>query len=168
MEAIGQLAGGSPTTSTPPLIINGYTDFLRDELAREGRALGDVEEIKRAGERAAALTRQLLAFSRRQRQGSGHLPQRGDRGHGGHAGARPGERITLVVRLAEPGQGAGRPGQIEQVILNLVLNARDMPEGGTLTLETANVELDIAFLREHPERDRDRTCACRSPIPGLA
>jgi PAS domain S-box-containing protein len=155
MEAIGQLAGGVAHDFNNLLtVINGYTDFLRDELAREGRALGDVEEIKRAGERAAALTRQLLAFSRRQRQEVRVIClNEVIEGMVGMLERVLGERITLVVRLAEDlGRVRADRGQIEQVILNLVLNARDaMPEGGTLTLETANVELDIAFLREHPE-----------------
>jgi CheY-like chemotaxis protein len=114
--------------------------------------LGDVVEINRAGERAADLTRQLLAFSRQQVLEPKVLDLNAAVGSMEKMLRRlVGEDIDLRMT---PGDGLGRvkadPGHIEQVIMNLVVNARDaMPDGGTITIETANVQLDDAYAQDH-------------------
>ncbi len=152
MEAIGQLAGGVAHDFNNLLTaILGYSDLLTGRV--EGSDLQEaVAEIKKAGERAAALTRQLLAFSRKQvlnpevldaNQLIENLEKMLRR--------LIGENIDLAVRLS-PNLGRVRAdaGQIEQVILNLAVNARDaMPGGGKLVIETADIELDDAYAREH-------------------
>ncbi|MGE5325419.1 MAG: PAS domain S-box protein [Deltaproteobacteria bacterium] len=153
MEAVGRLAGGVAHDFNNLLtIISGYSDLLLDTLAEKDRARAQVEEIKKAGVRAATLTRQLLAFSRSQVL----APQVLDLNSvvtNVHKMLRRliGEDIDLVTILAE-GLGSVRadPGQVEQVIVNLAVNARDaMPQGGKLTLETANVHLDDSYARTH-------------------
>jgi two-component system cell cycle sensor histidine kinase/response regulator CckA len=144
MEAIGRLAGGIAHDFNNLLTaIIGYSELLLSQLD-EGPVRRDVVEIKQAGDRAAALTRQLLAFSRQQVL----EPQVVDL----NAIARNidqllrrliGEDVDLA---AEPAADLGRtkadPGQIEQVIMNLAINARDaMPDGGRLTIRTSNVEV---------------------------
>ncbi|MGD0485316.1 MAG: PAS domain S-box protein [Gemmatimonadales bacterium] len=145
MEAVGRLAGGVAHDFNNLLTaIGGYSDLLLADLATADPRRGDVEEIKKAAERAAALTRQLLAFSRRQVLQPKVLDL-----NGVIAGAEKllrrliGEQIRLETRLAA-GLGAVRAdaGQVEQVVMNLAVNARDaMREGGTLTVETANVQI---------------------------
>ncbi|HMY16413.1 MAG TPA: response regulator [Polyangium sp.] len=114
----------------------------------------DVEEIRRAGERAADLTRQLLAFSRQQIL-SPRILHLNDIVSGIQRMLRRllSEDVELSILLV-PDLGLCKvdPGQLEQIILNLVINARDaMPKGGQLTIETANVVLDQAYVDEHPE-----------------
>jgi PAS domain S-box-containing protein len=154
MESVGQLAAGIAHDFNNLLtVINGTADLASTAL-REGDPLrNDLEDIHRAGERAAALTRQLLAFSRKQIMKTDVLNlstlvaalqsmlQR-----------LVGEDIDLVVVPAkELGSVLADPGQIEQVILNLSVNARHaMPAGGTLTITTRDVELDEAFAARHP------------------
>lgn len=148
MDAIGQLAGGIAHDFNNVLTaILGYGSLLAARLASDAPARAEVEEILRASERAAALTRQLLAFSRRQvlepvvlsvNELITNLEKM--------LGRLIGENISLVTRL-DPSLGnvLADSGQLEQVIVNLVVNARDaMPEGGRLTIETANAELDNA------------------------
>jgi PAS domain S-box-containing protein len=154
MEAIGRLAGGVAHDFNNLLTaINGYADILAAGIAPDDGRRADVEEIRRAGDRAASLTRQLLALSRRQV----FQPIVIDL-NDVVAGIAPmlrrlvGEQIELHCP-ATPNLGRVRadPSQIEQVLLNLVVNARDaMPSGGTLTIETADAELDDEYARTHP------------------
>jgi two-component system, cell cycle sensor histidine kinase and response regulator CckA len=156
MEAVGQLAGGIAHDFNNLLTaILGYSELLLagSGLAHSG-ARGDVEEIRRAAERGAALTRQILAFSRRQtlRPDVVSLNQV-------LIGMDPLLRRTLgenldLISLQQPDLGHVEVDvhQFEQVLMNLALNARDaMPAGGRLTLETANVELDENYSSAHPE-----------------
>ncbi|NPV07618.1 MAG: PAS domain S-box protein [Anaerolineae bacterium] len=153
MEAVGQLAGGIAHDFNNLLtVISGHSDFLREELAGKPALLQDVEGIRQAGERAALLTRQLLAFSRRQVLEVKVMSlNEVIAGMASMLARTLGEQIALEVRLADDlWHVRADRAQIEQVVLNLALNARDaMPEGGTLTLETANVELDAGFVQEH-------------------
>jgi PAS domain S-box-containing protein len=154
METVGRLAGGiAHETNNQMSVILGSAQFVlgRSDIPEVVRE--DVEHIQRAAERTAGITHQLLAFSRRQVLQPqvldlNALVQR----------AEPilrrslGERSRLVVRA---GSGLGRvkadPGQLEQVLLNLMLNARDaMPDGGTVTIETSNVALTPAYAAMKP------------------
>ncbi|MDB5104190.1 MAG: domain S-box protein [Fibrobacteres bacterium] len=160
MEAVGRLAGGVAHDFNNLLTaINGYSELLTKSLRENDPLQSTVGEIRRAGERAASLTRQLLTFSRRQVLASrlldlnvvvGEIRQM--------LGRLIGEDIQLVT-VAEPTLPKINtdPGQMEQVILNLALNARDaMPTGGRLSIETAHVRLEKgdsgAFFAIEPGR----------------
>jgi signal transduction histidine kinase/ActR/RegA family two-component response regulator len=152
MEAIGQLAGGiAHDFNNLILVMNGYSELLLDELkADEGKRL-KVEQIKQAGDRAAALTHKMLAFSRRQVTHPRPIDL-----NAVVSSITPmltrliGEPIHIVTKLPPIGQVKADPMEIEQVIMNLVLNARDaMPHGGALTIETADVELDRLYTGQH-------------------
>ncbi len=154
MEAIGRLAGGVAHDFNNLLTaISGYAELLAGRMPPDSTEAGDVAEIRKAAERAEALTQQLLAFARKSVL---HL-QTLDlndviRGLAPLLRRLIGEDIELVVR-AEPDLGptVADRGQVEQVIMNLAVNARDaMPGGGRLTLETANAQLDAAFAASHP------------------
>jgi two-component system, cell cycle sensor histidine kinase and response regulator CckA len=151
MEAIGQLAGGVAHDFNNLLTaILGYADLLTGRV--EGQDMEAVAEIIKAGERAASLTRQLLAFSRKQVLAPEVLDvNRLIENLEKMLRRLIGEHIELVTRLAPTlGRVRADAGQIEQVILNLVVNGRDaMPRGGRLVIETAGVELDDAYAREH-------------------
>jgi len=153
MEAVGRLAGGVAHDFNNLLtVIGGYVDLLRENLGLDDPMRRDLMEIRSATDRAAALTRQLLAFSRRQVLQPVVLDlndvitdlQK-------MLGRVIGEDVHLLTKL-DPSVGRVRAdaGQIEQVIMNLVINARDaMPDGGKLTIETTNVELDEDYSQQH-------------------
>ncbi|MDI6761968.1 MAG: ATP-binding protein [Thermodesulfobacteriota bacterium] len=153
MEAIGRLAGGIAHDFNNLLtIIKGYSQLSFGEL-KEGDPLREnIEEIRKAADRAADLTRQLLAFSRRQVMEVQVLDLNTVLKNLDKMLRRMiGEDIELTTLLFEDlGRVKADPGQIEQVIMNLIVNARDaMPRGGKLTIETANVELDKEYARTH-------------------
>jgi PAS domain S-box-containing protein len=153
MEAVGQLAGGVAHDFNNLLgVIAGYSELLNKRLEPGHAGHKALEQIRKAADRAAALTRQLLAFSRKQvlepkvldlnevLAGIDKMLRR-----------LIGEDVQIQTRFAaDLWQVKADPGQVEQVIINLAVNARDaMPRGGQLTLETANVALDAAYARTH-------------------
>jgi two-component system, cell cycle sensor histidine kinase and response regulator CckA len=153
MDAVGQLAGGIAHDFNNLLtVICGYSNFALSTLPPADPVYADIEEVLAAGQRAATLTRQLLAFSRTQVL----APQRLDLNAAVHASWQMlrrliGENVDFsVVYGANLGLVLADPGQIDQVVLNLVVNARDaMPRGGKLVVETGNAELDERYAREH-------------------
>ena len=154
MEAVGRLSGGIAHDFNNLLgVIIGYSELLGERVAQNASLRKNVEEIKKAGHRAADLTRQLLAFSRQQVLDPKVLDLNAIVA-GLEKMLRPliGEDIELSTAL-DPALGHVKAdqGQIEQVIMNLVINGRDaMPEGGKLMIETASVDLDEDYARRHP------------------
>jgi len=153
MEAVGQLAGGVAHDFNNILTaIVGYTDLLAADFSPNSRELEDLEEIRKAARRAAALTRQLLSFSRKQMLEPRIIDLNGVVTNlEKMLRSLISENIELKTALAT-GLGAARadPNQIEQVIMNLAINARDaMPDGGTLTIETGNATLDENYAARH-------------------
>jgi two-component system cell cycle sensor histidine kinase/response regulator CckA len=155
MEAIGTLAGGIAHDFNNLLTsINGYSDLLLRALGDDDPLRRDVVEISHAGERAVALTRQLLAFSRRQMIQMKVLDINEVVGNVDRLLRRViGEDISVHVDLApSPWRVQADAGNFEQVVMNLVVNARDaMPDGGALTIGTENVRLDIDRCKTMPE-----------------
>jgi two-component system, cell cycle sensor histidine kinase and response regulator CckA len=154
MEAIGRLAGGVAHDFNNLLsVITGYGEMVRQRLAAQDPLQAKVEQILKAADRAAALTRQLLAFSRQQVLQPKILDLNvvvSDM----DKMLRPliGEDVELVMVL-DPDLGSVRadPGQLAQIVMNLAVNARDaMPRGGRLTIETSNADLDPAYAAVHP------------------
>ena len=154
MEAVGRLAGGiAHDFNNLLMVISGYCEFLLDGLGPEPSLRGCAQEIANAADRATSLTRQLLAFSRKQLLTPKVLDLNAVVSENLKMLPRLiGEDIELATLPAEAlGKVKADPGQIEQVVMNLVVNARDaMPSGGKLTIETANVTLDEAYARRHP------------------
>jgi PAS domain S-box-containing protein len=154
MEAVGRLAGGIAHDFNNLLaVIMGHSDLIRSVLKKGDALAHDVEQIRRASERAASLTRQLLAFSRRQFLQPQVIDVNTLVGNLGTMLHRLiGEDVQLELRLdPETGRVSADPGQLEQVIMNLAVNARDaMPQGGRLTLETAPASLGQTFVTAHP------------------
>ena len=154
MEAVGRLAGGIAHDFNNLLaVIMGHSDLIRSVLRKGDGLAHDVEQIRRASERAASLTRQLLAFSRRQFLQPQVIDVSTLVGNLATMLHRLiGEDVQLELRLdAEAGRVSADPGQLEQVVMNLTVNARDaMPQGGRLILETAPATLDQAFVAAHP------------------
>jgi PAS domain S-box-containing protein len=153
MEAVGRLAGGIAHDFNNLLtVILGYTQILDDGIARGSRESDSTSQIKSAANRAAGITRQLLAFSRKQVL-SPRVINLNDVVLNLDSLLRRliGEDIeVLTVPANDLGSVKADPGQIEQVIMNLALNSRDaMPDGGKLTLETANATLDETYARQH-------------------
>jgi signal transduction histidine kinase/CheY-like chemotaxis protein len=153
MEAIGHLAGGIAHDFNNLLtVIMGRTELLLAGLEASDPRRSAIELIEETATRAADLTRQLLAFGRKQVLRPTVLNLNAVVSNMSEMLRRLiGEDIDLVTVLAPAlGHVKADPGQIEQIIMNLAVNARDaMPKGGRLTLETANVELDAAYTRKH-------------------
>jgi PAS domain S-box-containing protein len=153
MEAVGQLAGGIAHDFNNMLsAILGYADMVGGELADDHPHRGDIEEIAKAARRASALTQQLLAFSRKQILAPAVL-QLGDIVNDLMPMLRRllGATIDLRAVLADSGHVRADAGQMEQLLVNLAVNARDaMRQGGQLRIETADVVLDDAYARQHP------------------
>jgi PAS domain S-box-containing protein len=153
MEAVGRLAGGVAHDFNNLLTaIRGHVDLLLDDNRIDTATRSDIEEIRKAADRAAALTQQLLAFSRRQMLQPVVLEFDGIvREMESLLRRLIAEDISLRTNLtAGSTRVRADRGQIEQVLLNLVVNARDaMPNGGDLFIETANVELDEEFVRSN-------------------
>jgi PAS domain S-box-containing protein len=169
LESLGQLVGGVAHDFNNLLnVIAGYTDFTKEQLTglvsedeRLRPVLADVEQVATAAQQAIRVTRQLLTFSRSEAvkrvvldmndvvESSGELLRRA-----------LGEHIDLVISC-EPGlwRVEGDRGQLEQVLVNVALNARDaMPGGGRLTIETGNAEVDDAYASQRPGLEPGRYC----------
>jgi two-component system, cell cycle sensor histidine kinase and response regulator CckA len=153
MEAIGQFAGAIAHDFNNLLTaIQGYASLLLDRLPEDDEGRADVTEIARAGQRAAALTHQLLAFSRKQMLATRVL----------HLGdvlrelvpmlqRLIGEPIELTTKMTDTGNVRADAGQLQQVLMNLVVNARDaMRDGGKLTIEIRDAVVDEEDARHHP------------------
>lgn len=155
LESIGLLAGGIAHDFNNLLTaITGYSDLILSSMDGNDQMRADLEEIRKAGERASTLTRQLLTFSRRQTMETVRLNLNTVFVDLEKMLRRLiGEDIELVAHLAPDLKSMlADPGQLEQVIMNLVVNARDaMPAGGKITIETSNVELDEECVRYHPD-----------------
>jgi PAS domain S-box-containing protein len=153
MEAVGRLAGGiAHDFNNLLMVISGYSEFLLDRLGPDPALRGPAQEIASAAVRATSLTRQLLAFSRKQMLAPKILDLNGVVTENLKMLTRMiGEDIDLVmVPAAGLGTVRADAGQIEQVIMNLAVNARDaMPSGGKLTIETSNISLDEEYARFH-------------------
>jgi PAS domain S-box-containing protein len=153
MEAIGKLAGGIAHDFNNLLTaITGYTELVLNGLPEEGSMHREVEEIRKAAGQATALTRQLLAFSRKQVFQTKVVNLNGVVSDMDRMLRRLiGEDIDLRTSLRQDLWNVRvDPGQIEQVIVNIAVNARDaIPRGGKITVETANVELGEEYLRQH-------------------
>jgi two-component system cell cycle sensor histidine kinase/response regulator CckA len=154
MEAVGRLAGGvAHDFNNLLMVIKGHTELLMSALSPADSVARKITQIDRAADRAAALTKQLLAFSRKQVLQPRVMNLNGVVEDMGKLLPRLiGEDVELGIRTA-PGLGAIRAdaSQMEQIIMNLAVNARDaMPTGGRLIIETSNAELDRTYNSTHP------------------
>src|SRR5579885_994236 len=153
MEAVGRLAGGiAHDFNNLLMVISGYCEFLLERIGPDPGVRGPAQEIAKAAKRATSLTVQLLAFSRKQMLAPKLLDLNGVVTENLKLLTRLiGEDIDLVMLPGgELGLVKADPNQIEQVIMNLAVNARDaMPHGGHLVIESANVRLDESFARTH-------------------
>ncbi len=153
LEAIGRLAGGIAHDFNNLLtVIGGYSELLLLNLDQNDPTGQTIEEIKKASDRAASLTRQLLAFSRKQVLQPKVLDLNMVVAEMERMLRRLiGEDVELITELSpEVGHINADPGQIEQVLMNLIVNARDaMPQGGRIIIETSNVHLDEGYARQH-------------------
>src|SRR5207245_594107 len=154
MEAIGRLAGGVAHDFNNLLtVIRGHGELVLRRLEEEHPLRRNLQEIGLAAERASALTHQLLAFSRKQvlQPRTLDLAEVLDRMES-LLQRMIGEDVELVTRRRGAlGSVRADPAQMEQIIVNLAVNARDaMPQGGVLTIELANAELDEPYARDHP------------------
>jgi signal transduction histidine kinase/CheY-like chemotaxis protein len=154
MEAMGRLVGGvAHDFNNLLMMIKGYSELVLERLPSQDPLRRHVKEIQSASDRANLLTRQILAFGRRQALEAQILSfNTVIPGMKTMLSRLVGEEAELVTDLApELGNIHADPGQMEQVILHLVANARDaMPEGGRVTIRTANVELDADYAGRHP------------------
>lgn len=154
MEAVGRLAGGvAHDFNNLLMVIKGHTELLLSVLSPSEQITRKIEQIDRSADRAAALTRQLLAFSRRQVLQPQVINMNSIVEEMGKLLPRLiGEDIELLIRTDEKlGTIRADASQMEQVLMNLAVNARDaMPSGGKLVVETSNCDLDHAFTASHP------------------
>jgi len=154
LESVGRLAGGVAHDFNNLLtVINGYGDLLLSRMTRQDPYRASLEQIRMAGERAKELTQKLLAFSRRQLAQPKAIDLNLVVAEGVKMfGRLIGEDIELITRLdPEMGQVMADPGQLHQVLMNLVVNARDaMPSGGKLIIETKNVQVGEDLATQHP------------------
>jgi two-component system, cell cycle sensor histidine kinase and response regulator CckA len=155
MDAIGNLAGGIAHDFNNMLsVILGFTELVLTRFEAGDPLRADLEEVKRAGERARDLTRQLLAFSRRQLLEPKLLDLNATLlGMESMLRRLVSANVELsLLTFATLGKIKADPSQVEQVVMNLIVNALDaMPDGGKLALETGNAVLDAAYAEQHPE-----------------
>jgi PAS domain S-box-containing protein len=155
LESIGRLAGGVAHDFNNLLtVINGYGDLVLDQLAQQDPLRVPVEQMRKAGDRAANLTQKLLAFSRKQIMQLKPLDLNTVvEDHESLLRRLLTEDVELRVRLASSlGQVMADVTQMQQILMNLVMNARDaMPTGGTVWIETANADVDAGTAAENPE-----------------
>ena len=160
MEALGRLAGGITHDFNNLLtIILSYSEIGMERPGASKQELEGIEEIKKAATRAASLTRQLLAFSRKEVPEPKVIDLNEVLGEMGKMLGRViGKDVELRIALQpDLGNVKAAPGQIEQVIMNLAVNARDaMPQGGVLTFQTASVEIDHTLAKTRPSVTQGR------------
>jgi PAS domain S-box-containing protein len=154
MEAVGRLAGGVAHDFNNLLtVINGHAQLLMEQASPQDPQYSHLREILKGGERAAGLTRQLLTFSRKQVLSLRSLDLNAVIGDIQKMLRRLiGEDVELQIKAgSQLGPVMADPGQIEQIVMNLAVNARDaMPRGGRLMIETANASLDERYVQAHP------------------
>ena len=155
LESLGRLAGGVAHDFNNLLtVINGYSDLVFQALGQADPLRESIAEIRKAGESASSLTRQLLVFSRKQRVQAQQVDLNSVVSDAQKMLQRlVGEDVQLNIRCDPTlGTTVADAGQMQQVIMNLVVNARDaMPNGGSIFLETANVDLDERYEEGHPD-----------------
>jgi two-component system, cell cycle sensor histidine kinase and response regulator CckA len=154
MEAIGVLAGGVAHDFNNLLnVINGYAELILEDLDPNDPMRKEIEPIRDAGQRATTLTSQLLSFGRKQIMQLEIFDVNQVIVNMSSMLCRMiGEDIKIVSKIAQESMRINAdPGKIQQIVMNLVVNARDaMPNGGKLTIETANITFDDSYVRDHP------------------